>query len=738
MSSKIGTRRNKAKFSTRSNRKIVSLSNDELSENKRVKKSKEKKLGIDCIAAKKKSPLKSVDNVCNKSKLTNTTTPSRFDGKENDVFKTELDSNLLKQETIEVGKRSLWVLPQLENAPESTENQPSKQPESLLPLTDDKPSPTKVPKRRGRPPGKNSSKIAARTAREALSNLEMNKKISSFDQDQKSVLDQNLSKKQNPETYKEPKKRGRKRKNPENITKSKISNGRFNVPASNGIKGRPTNLSKIRSYDITQNLKNKTAVLQIIKDLTFRVAKSSGNLSQVSNNLINIDALKEISPNNAFIPLIEDKNDIFTNSKNNIAIKLDVPTIFTHYKPLNWVKNVNLRLLIAPFPQVDAMPNQNMVSCNYRSSNFINYLNKPNMMSNINQINKFNRVIGESDVNAATNFDQNSISNSDETERRRTANDKLIIGRMCSPPRSKSESRQAFAPDLKALADMLQNEGCKKLGKNRPPFSLATLAYMALVKGNCSSPKGMTMSEICSWIAENFQYYRIELEKTLQHPKNEDNFINKIRHTLSSNKCFVKMGKVKKYKRSDVYRSHYWRLDPTYSTISIYKQFYDADQEQFQNDFYSLYNFDNISENCSEYNNDFSLFENFDTEYLGENYLQNLTPESNSPGALNYSTVHNQNASIADKNKSLSQNCLNFDKSMPDNDEIQIENFNNSDFNHNLEPKCSIGNDEISDFRIPDDLCCASLVDCYSLDSLDPVNFGGGGLYDNFSEQMIL
>jgi len=417
MSSKIGTRRNKAKFSTRSNSKIGSSSNDELSENKRVKKSK-KTLGIDCIAAKKKSPLKSVDNICNKSKLTNPSSPSRFDGKENDVFKTDLDLNLSKQETIEVGKRSLWVLPQLENVPESTQNQSSKQPESQLPLTEDKPSPTKVPKRRGRPPGKNSSKIAARTAREALSNLEMNKKYNSFDQDQKPVLDENLSQKQNSKTYKEPKKRGRKRKNPENITKNKISSGRFNVPASNSIKGRPTNLSKIRSYDITQNLKNKTAVLQVIKDLTFRVAKSSGNLNQVTNNLINIDALKEISPNNAFISLIEEKNDILTNSKNNIAIKLDVPTIFTHYKPLNWVENVNLRLLIAPFPQVDAMINQNMVSYNYRSSNFINHLNKPNIISNINQINKFNRSIGESAVNAATNFDRNSISNSDETERR--------------------------------------------------------------------------------------------------------------------------------------------------------------------------------------------------------------------------------------------------------------------------------------------------------------------------------
>ncbi|MEN2497358.1 MAG: hypothetical protein MHMPM18_001747 [Marteilia pararefringens] len=201
----------------------------------------------------------------------------------------------------------------------------------------------------------------------------------------------------------------------------------------------------------------------------------------------------------------------------------------------------------------------------------------------------------------------------------------LIIERVCSPPRSKNESRQAFAPDLKALAHFLansdnRNETFKHI---RPPFSMSTLVYMAIVKvmakesedgkifekkkfeinnhlfSDTNQKNGVSIESICSWIGNEFEYYKLtgydseESSRGIKNPvKNTvfklDNRSKRIRdaiiHTLQSNKCFQRVSKVS-VGRGDIEcrRRNLWKLDPTYSTISIFKQFYDSESGNERN-----------------------------------------------------------------------------------------------------------------------------------------------------------
>ena len=64
--------------------------------------------------------------------------------------------------------------------------------------------------------------------------------------------------------------------------------------------------------------------------------------------------------------------------------------------------------------------------------------------------------------------------------------------------------------------------------KDKPPYSYASLIKMAI---NASEESKLTVSDIYSWITENFNYYK----------RTDSSWRNSIRHSLSVSKCFKKI-----------------------------------------------------------------------------------------------------------------------------------------------------------------------------------------------------
>ncbi|XP_059674051.1 forkhead box protein J1-like [Gavia stellata] len=82
----------------------------------------------------------------------------------------------------------------------------------------------------------------------------------------------------------------------------------------------------------------------------------------------------------------------------------------------------------------------------------------------------------------------------------------------------------------------------------QPPYSYATLICMAMEASN--KPK-VTLSAIYQWITDNFCYFR-HADPTWQ---------NSIRHSLSLNKCFIKVPREK----GEPGKGGFWKLDPQHA-----------------------------------------------------------------------------------------------------------------------------------------------------------------------------
>ncbi|XP_068269556.1 forkhead box protein J1-like [Nyctibius grandis] len=114
-------------------------------------------------------------------------------------------------------------------------------------------------------------------------------------------------------------------------------------------------------------------------------------------------------------------------------------------------------------------------------------------------------------------------------------------------PISSSTSRTlhhatAMHPQLAGDIDYKTNPHVK------PPYSYASLISMAMEASN--EPK-ITLSAIYKWITDNFCYFR-HADPTWQ---------NSIRHSLSLNKCFIRVPREK----GEPGKGGFWKLDPQYA-----------------------------------------------------------------------------------------------------------------------------------------------------------------------------
>lgn len=86
-------------------------------------------------------------------------------------------------------------------------------------------------------------------------------------------------------------------------------------------------------------------------------------------------------------------------------------------------------------------------------------------------------------------------------------------------------------PNIEKQDNMSNNSPKNNDDLERPSHSYIALISMAIL----SKPdKKILLNEIYDWVVNNFQYYQSRTDKSWR---------NSIRHNLSLNECFIKVGK---------------------------------------------------------------------------------------------------------------------------------------------------------------------------------------------------
>ncbi|KAK2820398.1 hypothetical protein Q5P01_023357 [Channa striata] len=115
-------------------------------------------------------------------------------------------------------------------------------------------------------------------------------------------------------------------------------------------------------------------------------------------------------------------------------------------------------------------------------------------------------------------------------------------------PTATPYSRMQSLPSIVAHGHCLDEVDYKTNVHIKPPYSYATLICMAM---QASKKTKITLSWIYKWITDNFCYYR-HANLTWQ---------NSIRHSLSLNKCFIKVPRQK----NEPGKGGFWKIDPKYA-----------------------------------------------------------------------------------------------------------------------------------------------------------------------------
>lgn len=112
-----------------------------------------------------------------------------------------------------------------------------------------------------------------------------------------------------------------------------------------------------------------------------------------------------------------------------------------------------------------------------------------------------------------------------------------------SPIISKSNGKQSSSnksAQIQNLTNKTQNLGASE--SDRPPHSYIALISMAILS---KIDRKILLNEIYDWVIQNFPYYQSRTDKSWR---------NSIRHNLSLNECFIKVGKAGNG------RGYYWSI----------------------------------------------------------------------------------------------------------------------------------------------------------------------------------
>ncbi|KAM6317632.1 forkhead box protein J1 [Podargus strigoides] len=118
----------------------------------------------------------------------------------------------------------------------------------------------------------------------------------------------------------------------------------------------------------------------------------------------------------------------------------------------------------------------------------------------------------------------------------------------CKPISSSSSTSMSVDPTMAKQPQPAEDMDYRTNPHIKPPYSYATLICMAMEASN--KPK-ITLSAIYEWLTDNFCYFR-HADPTWQ---------NSIRHSLSFNKCFIKVPREK----GEPGKGGFWKLDPQHA-----------------------------------------------------------------------------------------------------------------------------------------------------------------------------
>lgn len=146
---------------------------------------------------------------------------------------------------------------------------------------------------------------------------------------------------------------------------------------------------------------------------------------------------------------------------------------------------------------------------------------------------------------ASDGFDNTTTSrNGADSSTKRSKIRVPSVDAAASTTTSSTSDRSSPAISKKTNPDATSTGSSAETDDSRPPYSYVALIFMAIQ----SSPlKKMTLSEIYTWITDNFDWFAKRDKKGWQ---------NSIRHNLSLNECFVKEARPGGQEK----KGNYWTL----------------------------------------------------------------------------------------------------------------------------------------------------------------------------------